>query len=102
MVSGCQRDAYKTIWAVVFLLCLADVSVPNWSVGSESQGPDSAKLKAAVDYVECTIAPPEPSRVPDPLRQGEFLSPQSVSALAISRDGRQQRIKPVLVYLLIA
>ena len=89
MVSGCQRDAHKTIWMVAFLLCLADVSAPNWSVGSESQGPDSAKLKAAVDYVECTIAPLESSRVHDPMRQGEFLSPQSVSALAISPDGRQ-------------
>ena len=34
------------------------------------------------------IAPPEPSTVPKPLRQGEFLAPQSVSALAISPDGR--------------
>lgn len=50
---------------------------------------DGAKLKTAVDYLERTIAPPESSRVPKSLRQGEFLSPQSVSALAISPDGRQ-------------
>jgi len=41
---------------------------------------------AAVDYLDRTIAPPESGRVPNPLRQGEFLSPQSVSALAISPD----------------
>ena len=89
MVSGCQRDAYKTIWTVAFILCLADVSAQSRSAGSESQGPDSAKPGAAVDCVEYTIGSPESSRVPYPLRQGEFLPPQSISALAISRDGRQ-------------
>ena len=90
MVSNCQRDAYKAIWTVAFLLCIADISAPNWSVGSESQGLDSTKHKDdVVDYVECIIARPESTHVPKPLRQGEFLSPQSVSALAISPDGRQ-------------
>ncbi|MHC4165340.1 MAG: MBL fold metallo-hydrolase [Planctomycetota bacterium] len=89
MVSGSQRGAYKTVWTVAFLFCLADVSAPNWSLGHELRGPDSAKPEAAMDYLECTIAPPESSRVPDPLGQGEFPSPQSVSALAISPDGRQ-------------
>ncbi len=37
----------------------------------------------------CVIAPAQPSRVPQPLRQGEFLSPQSISAVAVSPDGRQ-------------
>jgi len=50
---------------------------------------NGTKLKTAVDYLERTIAPPESSRVPKSLRQGKFLSPQSVSALAISPDGRQ-------------
>jgi len=50
---------------------------------------DEAKVKTAAGYLERTIAPPEPSGVPKPLRQGEFLSPQSISALAISPDGRQ-------------
>jgi hypothetical protein len=89
MVSNCQPDAYKIIWTVAFLLCLVDVYGPNRSAGSESYGPDSTRLKGAVDYFEYNIAPSEPSRVPDPLRQGEFFSPQSVSALAISPDGRQ-------------
>ncbi len=35
------------------------------------------------------VAPPLPTRVPKPLHQGNFLSPQSVSALAISPDSRQ-------------
>ena len=89
MVSGSQRDAYKTVWTVALLLCLAGISAANRSVGSELQGPDSAKLKAAMDYLECIIVPSGSSCVPRPLRQGEFLSPQSVSALAISPDGRQ-------------
>jgi hypothetical protein len=46
-------------------------------------------LAGAAPGFECIIAPPQPSRVPNSLRQGEFLSPQSVSALAISPDGRQ-------------
>ena len=54
----------------------------------DSQGLNPSKLQATVEYADHTIAPPEPSRVPNPLRQGEFLSPQSVSALAISPDGR--------------
>lgn len=89
MVSNCQRDVYKAIWTVAFLLCIANIYAPNWSIGSESQRPASTKQNDAVDYVECTIAPPESSQVPKPLRQGEFLSPQSISALAISPDGRQ-------------
>ena len=35
------------------------------------------------------IAPPGPTRVPAPLRQGVFLAPQSIAALEISPDGRQ-------------
>ncbi len=40
-------------------------------------------------YRECVIAPAEPSRVPNALRQGEFLLPQTVSAVALSPEGRQ-------------
>ena len=62
----------------------------HWAhAGAESQGQNPAKHKTAVGYLERTIAPTESSRVSKPLRQGEFLSPQSVSALAISPDGRQ-------------
>jgi glyoxylase-like metal-dependent hydrolase (beta-lactamase superfamily II) len=48
-----------------------------------------AGLAGAGEYRACVIAPPEPSRVPNALRQGEVLAPQSVSAVAISPDGRQ-------------
>ena len=57
--------------------------------GARSREPDAAEPEAEVDYIECIVAPPESSRVPKPLRQGQFLSPQSVSALAISPDGRE-------------
>ncbi len=62
----------------------------HWAyAGAELQGLNPAKLKTSVDYPERTIAPPASSRVPKALRQGEFLSPQSVSALGISPDGQQ-------------
>ncbi len=58
--------------------------------GSEPrQQPSHDVAQPPADYLDRTIAPPESSRVPKPLRQGEFLAPQSVSALAISPDGRQ-------------
>jgi len=82
------------IWSASAVACanclIACFPGAGWTTArSQSQEPDSATPETTVDYVECTIAPPEPSGVPKPLRQGEFLSPQSVSALAISPDGRQ-------------
>ena len=46
-------------------------------------------LFGATAGLDRVIAPRQPSRDPLPLRQGEFLSPQSLSALAISPDGRE-------------
>ena len=48
--------------------------------------PEVLRASAGLDRI---VGPPQPSKVPTPLRQGEFLSPQSVSALAISPDGHQ-------------
>ncbi len=82
------------IWSVSAFTCVNCIVVcflvADWTIAEpQSQAPNFAPPEATVDYVECTIAAPESSRVPKSLRQGEFLSPQSVSALAISPDGRQ-------------
>jgi glyoxylase-like metal-dependent hydrolase (beta-lactamase superfamily II) len=80
-VSGCV-----TIPAVL----LAGLIGPAGAQGGPvSQGPDPAQRKAASEHLERIIAPAEPSRAPKALRQGEFLAPQSVSAVAINPEGRQ-------------
>ena len=80
------RAGLPTVLAIALVIRAHAAESVNLSVGARDA---NAPVSASATPSTLLIAAPQPSRVPNPLRQGKALTPQSVSALAISPNGRQ-------------